>query len=158
MKRLLLMTLALGLLLSASFAFSQTELLYLENPPSSDSYDGIYVSPYAFSTQSGNQGSTTQMFCDDFADEQGYGGTTFVISQVGVGNWYDNSLWNNNHNYGYDEATLLTLYDEAAYLALGLKNQTGNEIGYYSYAIWAVLTRRPYGTISWRGKLERLRD
>jgi len=127
MKRLLLLMMATAVVLSAACAFGQTETLYLNDPPSNNSWDGIYTGAYSFTNVA--TGANQQMICDDFADEQTYAQTTFTVSSFG--NW-TNTMYGNLSN-----AT--QLYEEAAYLAItGVLASTGLAQSYYNFALWAV--------------------
>ena len=110
-------------------ALAQSVNLQLNNPPSNNVLDGIYVGSYsATNTQTG---ASVQMTCDDFRDESNYNAATYKV-----------------HTFSNLFGTLFggtagstKLYSEAAWLTLGMLNQTGAEQGYYSYAIWAVFDR-----------------
>jgi hypothetical protein len=121
------------LLCVATSAFAGTVSLQLNDPPSNNILDGIYVGPYsAINTGTGAQ---TQIICDDFKDTSNYNQATYTIHNFSnlVG-----TVWG---------AGALTHYEEAAWLTLGMLQQTGTTQGYYSYAIWAVFD--PTGVASW---------
>jgi len=127
MRRLLILTMAASFLAYLPCAFGQTETLYLDDPPSNNSWDGIYTGAYSFTNSA--TGANQQMICDDFADEQTYAPTTFTVSSFG--NW-TNTMYGNLSN-----AT--QLYEEAAYLAItGVLATTGVTQSYYNFALWAV--------------------
>lgn len=117
-------------------AFAGTVNLQINNPPSNNVLDGIYVGAYG-ATNTGT-GAQTQIICDDFKDDSNYNSATYTV-----------------HNFGSFVGTVwgpgaATLYQEAAWLALGMLNQSGAQQGYYSYAIWAVFD--PSGVASWLTK------
>jgi len=100
--------------------------LQINNPPSNNVLDGIYVGSY--SATNTDTGAHTQITCDDFKDNSDYNKTSYNVSAFGN---FSNTLWGNL-------AGAATLYKEAAWLTLGMLNQSGVTQGYYSYAIWAV--------------------
>jgi len=115
-----------ALLCLTSGLFAQVNL-QLNDPPSNNVLDGIYVGAYSATSASGQ----TQVICDDFNDESNYNQYSYNASSgFSTGN-FTNTLWGGVVGAG-------KLYDEAAWLALGMLNQTGATQGYYSYAIWAV--------------------
>ena len=117
-----------ALMCAAPCAVAQVSL-QLNEPPSNNTLDGIYVGAYsATNTQTG---APTQVICDDFMDNSDYQQETYTVN-----NFSDlgNTLW--GQKLGVTNAT--PLYDEAAWLALQMVGLTGKEQGYYSYAIWAV--------------------
>lgn len=114
-----------ALLCLAPVLFAQVNL-QLNDPPSNNVLDGIYVGSYtATNTDTGAQ---TQLICDDFNDESNYNKYTYNVSAFGN---FTNTLWGS-------VVGAAKLYDEAAWLTLGMLNQSGAMQGYYSYAIWAV--------------------
>lgn len=115
--------------------------------------DDVYVSPYV-ATVNGVQ--NTQVICDDFADESqlntGWNANTTqfsnLSSEVGRTLW---GSWLMSAQGGSMSATaVVNLYEQAAWLSLGLIQQVGvnsTQQGYYSYAIWAVFD--PTGVKNW---------
>ena len=127
-------SLAMALLLScASLALASSVNLQINDPPSNNVLDGIYVGAYS-ATNTVTQ-TNTQIICDDFRDESNYNAANYTINTFSNLN---NTLW------GPGAATL---YKEAAWLTLGMLGQTGVKQGYYSYAIWATFD--PTDVLSW---------
>lgn len=138
MKRVLLLTITVGLLLFANFAFCQDPQLTLNSPPSNNSLDGIYTGQYSFTNNT--SGGTLQMTCDDFADEQNYNETNFNVTTGLLGS-LSNTMYGNLGN-------AVQLYEEAAYLVLnGVLGNIGNTQSYYNYAVWAVF--QPQAVLTW---------
>src|SRR5208283_2025696 len=105
-------------------AFAQSVNLQLNNPPSSNVLDGIYVGSYsATNTQTGG---SVQMTCDDFMDASNYNSYSYNVSAFGN---FSSTLWGSG---------AAKQYEEAAWLDLGMLKQTSLVQGYYSYAIWAI--------------------
>ena len=108
--------------------------LQINNPPSNNVLDGIYVGSYSATNLT--TGGSLQIVCDDFEDKSNSNAasyTTNTFSSLGSTLWGSYLI-----GHGDTLAQVTTLYDEAAWLALGMLKQTGTEQGYYSYAIWAV--------------------
>jgi hypothetical protein len=102
--------------------FAQT--LQINNPPSNNVLDGIYVGSY--SATNVNTGGSVQITCDDFKDDSNYNKATYTtntFSNLG------NAIWGSGN---------LNLYEQAAWLTLGTLSNTGTTQAYYSYATWAV--------------------
>ena len=100
--------------------------MQINNPPSNNVLDGIYVGSY--SATNTDTGAQIQITCDDFKDNSDYNKTTYNSSAFGN---FSNTLWGSL-------VGAATLYKEAAWLTLGMLNQSGLAQGYSSYAIWAV--------------------
>jgi len=112
------------LLCLAPCALAQTETLQISDPPSNNIVDNIYVGSYsATNTQTG---ANVQIVCDDFKDNSDYNSATYTVNTF---NTLGNTLWGSQYTQQYEEA---------AYLTLQMLGKTGQEQGYYSYAIWAV--------------------
>jgi len=108
----------------APSAFAGTVNLQIDNPPSNNILDGIYVGSYsAMNTATGAQ---THIICDDFKDDSNFNAATYVVHSFGN---FIGTVWGSG---------AATQYQEAAWLTLGLLQQTGAVQGYYSYAIWAL--------------------
>jgi hypothetical protein len=108
--------------------------LQIDNPPSNNVLDGIYVGSYSASDLT--TGGSLQIVCDDFKDNSDFNAssyTTNTFSSLGSTLWGSYLLGN-----GGTLTQVTTLYDESAWLTLGMLKQTGTEQGYYSYAIWAI--------------------
>ena len=131
---LLLLLAALVCLPSAAFA-NGTITAQLNYPPSNNILDGIYVGPYSATNLSG--GGSLQMICDDFKDESNYSAATYTVNTISS---LGNAIWASLPN-----AT--QLYEQAAWLALGMLQVTGTQQGYYSYALWAVFD--PTDVLNW---------
>jgi hypothetical protein len=126
---------ALVCLAPAAFAGNQYVTAQLDNPPSNNILDGIYVGPYnGVNTQTG---AAMQMTCDDFKDESNSNVETYTVNTLSN---LGNAIWGSMPN-----AT--KLYEEAGWLDLGMMNQTGAQQGYYSYALWAIF--QPNQVLSW---------
>jgi hypothetical protein len=111
--------------------------LELNSPPSNNVLDGIYVGSYsATNTVTGAQ---TQVTCDDFKDESNYSAATYTVNTF---NNLGSTLWGSylmSAQGGHESlASVTALYDEAAWLTLGMLSKNGTTQGWYSYAIWAV--------------------
>jgi hypothetical protein len=138
----------LGVLACFSFApcaFAQVTL-QIDAVPSDNVMDDIYVGPYAATNT--QTGAGTQIICDDFVDESNSKATTYTVSnfsELGSTMWgsYLMSSGGGDHTLGY----VTQLYDEAAWLAIGMFRQTGTEQGYYSYALWAIFA--PNQVLAW---------
>ena len=105
-------------------AFAGTVNLQIDNPPSNNILDGIYVGSYsAMNTATGAQ---THIICDDFKDDSNFNAATYVVHSFGN---FIGTVWGSG---------AATQYQEAAWLTLGMLQQTGATQGYYSYAIWAL--------------------
>ncbi len=108
--------------------------------PGNNVMNGIYVGPYTATVN----GVSTQIICDDFADET-----------------YSNESWtaniNNISSPGTKWGTPTSLYNEAAYFATVMmqlestpQNAATMQIeGYLSYTIWALFD--PSGVEAWLG-------
>ena len=110
-------------------ALSQSVTLQINNPPSNNVLDGIYVGSYTATNVA--TGGTVQITCDDFRDDSDSKVTTYTTNTFSS---LGSTLW----GASLSAKTATTLYDEAAWLTLTMLNQTGKQQGYYSYAIWAV--------------------
>jgi hypothetical protein len=127
----------------APFTFAQTETLQINDPPSSNVLDDIYVGSYsATNTQTG---ANVQITCDDFMDESDYNVATYAVNSF---NSLGSTLWGSELLADHvSMQTITQMYSAAAWLTLGMFNQTGQTQGFYSYAIWAVFD--PSGVASW---------
>ena len=112
------------LLCLAPSAFAGTVTLQINNPPSNNILDGIYVGTYGATNTS--TGAQTQIICDDFKDDSNFNAATYVTHSFGN---FIGTVW------GPGAAAQ---YQQAAWLTLGMLQQSGTQQGYYSYAIWAV--------------------
>jgi hypothetical protein len=122
-----------ALLCLAPNLFAGTSL-QINNPPSNNVLDGIYVGSY--SATNTTTGAHTQIICDDFKDESNYNATTYTVNSF---NSLGNTIWGSTLlKQGDTIGQITTLYSEAAWLTLGMLQLTGTQQGYYSYAIWAV--------------------
>jgi hypothetical protein len=121
------------LLCLATSAFAGTVSMQINDPPSNNILDGIYVGAYS-ATNIGT-GAQTQIICDDFKDDSNYNPASYTVHSFTnlVG-----TVWG---------AGAMTQYEEAAWLTLGMLQQSGAQQGYYSYAIWATFD--PSGVASW---------
>jgi hypothetical protein len=90
--------------------------------------NGIYVGPYNATVN----GVSTQLICDDFADDT-YSGESWTANITTVSN-LNGTKWGSN----------TALYDEAAYFATQMMSLESNpqanaqQIGYLSYVIWSL--------------------
>jgi hypothetical protein len=115
-------------------ANAQTVDLQINNPPSNNVLDGIYVGSYSANNLS--SGGSVQITCDDFSDQSNYNPATYTTNTF---NSLGNTLWGSYMlASGYSMTQVTQFYDEAAWLTEAMLKQTGVEQGYYSYAIWAV--------------------
>jgi hypothetical protein len=125
-------------------AFSQE--LQINDPPSNNVMDGIYVGSY--SANNLTTGGSVQITCDDFKDNSDYNAanyTTNTFSTLGNTLWGSYLMSQAGGNYTLNQVT--ALYDDVAWLTLAMLKQTGTEQGYYSYAIWAIFA--PSEVASW---------
>ncbi|MFY9843950.1 MAG: hypothetical protein WA718_12865 [Terriglobales bacterium] len=113
-------------------------------------WDGVYMSPY-YATVNGAQNTT--VICNDFADES-YLGSTWNANSTSLSNLsastLGNTLWGSYYeSKGLSATTIINMYDQAAWLTLGLLGQTGGSTSqaYYSFAVWAVFD--PNSVLSW---------
>jgi len=104
----------------------------LNDPPSNNVLDGIYVGPYNATNMSG--GGSFQMVCDDFKDESNYNAATYTVNTLSS---LGNSIWG---------ASNMMLYEDAAWLALQMFHTTGLTQAYYQYAVWAVFQPSQVGS------------
>jgi hypothetical protein len=107
--------------------------------------DGVYVSPY-YATVNGVP--NTPIVCDDFADES-YLNASWSASSTSFSSLSASNIptaW--GAELGASAATL-KLYEEAAWLTLGVLRQAAGSPGQinYSFAVWAVFD--PSGVASW---------
>jgi|GEM_PF-5984241 hypothetical protein len=131
----------------ATFGFSQT--IQINNPPSNNVMDGIYVGSYSATNVS--TGASMQIICDDFNDNTGYSAmsyTTNTFSSLG------NTLWGsymmNTQHSSMSQVT--QLYDEVVWLSEAMVNLTGTQQGNYSYAIWAIFAPNSVAQwLTWHG-------
>jgi hypothetical protein len=127
--------LAIALVFSvAPCAFAQQ--LQISNPPSNNVLDGNYVGSYTATNLA--TGGSVQITCDDFKDNSNYNPATYTtntFSSLGSTLWGSNLLAS-----GSSIGQVTQLYDEVAWLTLGMLKQTGTQQGYYSYAIWAIFS------------------
>jgi hypothetical protein len=116
----------------APAGWAQTVELQIQNPPSNNVLDDIYVGSYSanYVTPSG-LGASLQITCDDFKDNSNFESATYNVNTFST---LGNTLWGSYLGVG----TATTMYEEAAWLTLGMLGQTGTQQGYYSYAIWAI--------------------
>ena len=110
------------LLCLATSAFAGTVSLQINDPPSNNILDGIYVGAYS-ATNIGT-GAQTQIICDDFKDDSNYNQATYTVHNISNAGLIG-TVWG---------LGAMNQYDEAAWLTLGMLKQTGVEQGYYSYA------------------------
>ena len=120
------------LLCSAPVLLGQT--LQISNPPSNNILDGIYVGSYTATDLS--TGQSLQITCDDFQDNSDYNPTSYTTNTF---NSLGSTLWGAYlMGKGDTLAQVTQIYDQVAWLTLGMLGQTGAQQGYYSYAIWAI--------------------
>lgn len=117
-------------------AFAGTVNLQISNPPSNNVLDGIYVGAYSATNTA--TGSPTQIICDDFKDDSNFNASNYTVHNFGN---FVGTVWGSG---------AATLYQDAAWLTLGMLNQSGAQQGYYSYAIWAVFD--PSDVANWLTK------
>lgn len=106
--------------------------------------DGIYVSPY-YATVNG--ATNTKIVCDDFDDNSYLGAswTANIQSFSSLSSSLTNTAWG-------PVGKTLQLYEEAAWLTMGVLQQAAGSQGQinYSYAVWAVFD--PTGVANWLTK------
>ncbi len=133
-----------GLLLMAALicapltAFASNILqAQMNNPPSNNILDNVYVGPYSFTNL--NDSGQFRMICDDFKDETNFNPAIYTVRSFDPNN-LTGTVWGGQPNAS-------GLYQQAGWLAMGLMNQTGMMQGEYHFALWAVFD--PTGVISW---------
>ena len=119
---------ALFCMAPTAFAGNGTITAQLNNPPSNNVLDSIYVGPYNGTNT--ETGAAMQMTCDDFKDESDYSVATYSVRAFSPTNLIG-TLWGSLQNAAM-------LYEEAGWLDLGMMHQSGATQGYYSYALWAI--------------------
>jgi hypothetical protein len=123
--------------------WAQTVELQINNPPSNNVMDDIYVGSYsANNVTPGGPGGSVQITCDDFRDQSNYESWTYNVNTLtlsGLGN----TLW--GQALGAQNA--LPLYEEAAWLTMQMLPMTGTTQAEYSYAIWAIF--QPSQVAAW---------
>lgn len=135
--------LAVGALLFLTPCLFAGTSLQISNPPSNNVLDGIYVGSYTATNTS--TGAQTQITCDDFKDVSDYNAATYTVNSF---NNLGSTLWGSTLLKQHDTmAQITTLYEEAAWLTLGMLQLSGTQQGYYSFAIWAVFD--PTEVASW---------
>jgi hypothetical protein len=124
----------MALLCIAPGALAQIQKLQINNPASQNIVDGIYVGAYGATNLT--TGAQVQIVCDDFKDDSDYNPATYTtnsFSSLGSTLWGSSIL-----GAGGSTAQVTQLYDEAAWLVLGMLKQSGTQQGYYSFATWAI--------------------
>jgi hypothetical protein len=116
-------------------------------------WDGVYMSPY-YATVNGAQNTT--VICNDFADES-YLNSTWNINSTSFANLSASTLGNTLWGSYYESSqggklsatTIINMYDQAAWLTLGLLGQAGGSTSQaeYSFAVWAVFD--PNSVLTW---------
>jgi hypothetical protein len=117
--------------------WAQTVDFQINNPPSNNVMDDIYVGSYsANNVTPGGPGGSVQLICDDFKDNSDFNAATYTTNTF---NSLGSTLWGSYlMGQGDTLSTVTKLYEEAAWLAIGLMGQTGQQQGWYSYALWAI--------------------
>jgi hypothetical protein len=142
----------LALAVCSTFAWCQDDSVTLTSA-GSDPQDGIYMSPY-YATVNGN--ANTTVVCDDFADESNVGTSWYAsaismssLTTKNVGDTLWGSWFGSAAGGGFAASTIITWYQEAAWLTLGLLSSPSNssQQEYYSAAIWAVFD--PNSVLNW---------
>jgi hypothetical protein len=132
-----------AMLCLAPATFAGTVGAQLNDPPSNNVLDGIYVGAYnGTNTQTGE---SMQVICDDFKDESDYSRATYTtnsFSSLGAALWGSTLL-----RQGDTMSQITALYEQAGWLAFGIMSATGTQQGYYSYALWAVFD--PTDVLNW---------
>ncbi len=127
--------LATATLLLGAVAFGQD--LQINDPPSNNVMDGIYVGSYSATNLA--TGGNVQITCDDFMDNSDYNAATYTtntFSSLGSTLWGTYLMSKAGGSYSLSQVT--QLYDEVAWLTVNMLKQSGAEQGYYSFAIWAI--------------------
>lgn len=118
----------------SSFALADNVTAQLNDPPSNNILDNIYVGPY--SATNVQTGASMSIICDDFKDESNYSQATYTTNSFST---LGNTLWGSSLLHQGDTMSQVTaLYEQAGWLVFGMINATGAQQGYYSYALWAV--------------------
>jgi hypothetical protein len=118
----------------SSFALADNVTAQLNDPPSNNILDNIYVGPY--SATNVQTGASMSIICDDFKDESNYNPATYTTNSFST---LGNTLWGSSlMRQGDSLSQVTTLYEQAGWLVFGMINATGAQQGYYSYALWAV--------------------
>ncbi len=143
MRNKLQITLGSLLLLVAVFyvtpmAFAGNVNMALNDPPSNNILDNVYVGPYNATNTA--TGGSMQVICDDFRDESNYSSYSYTqVSFSNLGNNLGSTLWGSILLHQGDGANyIMGLYEQAAWLAEGMINLSSNQQAYYAFALWAV--------------------
>jgi hypothetical protein len=110
----------------------------LNDPPSNNIMDNIYVGPY--NATNTDTGGSMKVICDDFRDESNY--NTYAYTQVSfsnLGSSLGSTLWGSSLlRQGDSQSYIMGLYDQAAWLAEGMLSLSSGQQAYYAFALWAV--------------------
>jgi hypothetical protein len=130
--------LAMALLGLAPAALAGNVHMALNDPPSNNIMDNIYVGPY--NATNTDTGSAMKVICDDFRDESNY--NTYTYTQVSFSNLGSNlgsTLWGSTlMHQGDSQSYIMGLYEQAAWLAEGMLTLSSGQQAYYAFALWAV--------------------
>ena len=134
--------LLVGVFCIAPMAFAGNVNMALNNPPSNNMLDNIYVGPY--NATNTTTGGSMQVICDDFRDESNYNSYSYTqVSFSNLGSNLGNTLWGSLLLHeGQSASQIMGLYEQAAWLAEGMINLSGSQQAYYAFALWAVFQPR----------------
>jgi hypothetical protein len=132
----LLLMVALFCLVPAALAGDVS--MALNDPPSNNILDNVYVGPY--NATNTTTGGSMQVICDDFRDESNYNNYTYTqTSFTNLSSSLGSTLWGSVLlGQGYSSNYIIGLYDQAAWLATGMMNLSSTQQAYYAFALWAV--------------------
>jgi hypothetical protein len=110
----------------------------LNDPPSNNIMDNIYVGPY--NATNTDTGASMKVICDDFRDESNYNTYTYTqVSFSNLGSSLGNTLWGSSLlRQGDSQNYIMGLYEQAAWLAEGMLSLSSGQQAYYAFALWAV--------------------
>ena len=121
----------------AAICEASTLQAQMNNPPSNNILENVYVGPYSFTNLSNS--SSFQMICDDFKDETNFNPATYTVRSFDPNN-LGGTVWGSMQNAA-------ALYEQAGWLAAGMMTKTGFTQGEYHFALWAVFD--PADVIAW---------
>jgi|ERR1051326_2882105 hypothetical protein len=140
----LLLVVAAALVCAIPSAFADTTAYMYMTSAGNNVMDGIYVGPYTanITPTGGVTQNNVSIICDDFSDESyvnsGWTATVHSFTAQGL----SQSAWATLFPQNY-----VTLYEEAAWLAIQMLQQPSGSQGIYSYAVWAIFN--PTGVQQW---------
>ena len=110
----------------------------LDDPPSNNIMDNVYVGPY--NATNTDNGTAMQVICDDFRDESNSNSYSYTqVSFSNLGSSLGSTLWGSTLlRQGDSQNYIMGLYEQAAWLAEGMLSLSAGQQAYYAFALWAV--------------------